>query len=1394
MRFNRRAGGVLLAISLAFGLQTVGIGHPRSVQATGIANAWTTDRSVAYQNDIAHTGAQSNDSLTPPLVWKWSTPNLNGAVSYPLIAEGLVFVTVAGPTSGQYGTRLYAMHQDSGLIKWGPVDLGGTYSWSNVAYDNGQVFAVNSDGQLSAFNAATGALVWSLKLPNQSGFSSPPTAFGGLVFVGGPSVGGGTLDAVRQTDGAVMWTGGVNGGDSSSPAVSTTGVYVSYTCNQAAGFAPLTGANVWYHSTWCHGGGGRTAVLDGGRLYVRDSTIGNEILDAQNGNHLGTFNATPAPAFWGSTGYYLSGSSLTAVGTHNWGPFTGDGTLDTAPVVVNGFVYVAGSSGHLYALDATTGAQIGMATPGGVTGPNEGSVAAPLNGLGAGLGWLDVPAGDYLVAYTSALNISSGDVVFGAQATGVPSSSFAVTITNYSAGSDTIGAIATTGDFSETDNCGSPLASGGSCIVSVVFTPSAGGVRTGSLTFTDSVVGAHTVPLSGNEGNGFTPTAPVNVAAVPGLNSVRLSWSPPANTGGSPLTGFVVTRTPGGTSNVGPGTTSMSIGGLSAGVTYSFQVSAVTINGTGAAAIASALVRFGTPGVILTVAGTVGSGSALSVGQLPYSVAVAGTHVYIGDFANPVVRDLNTANGQETALAGNDGYAYTGDGGPAASAGIQGAGAIVNCGPGLTFFADTYNYVIRWIDGSGNISTVAGTGQYGYSGDRGPATSATLSRVFGLACRSGGGLYISDSDNGAVRILYPDGTINTWWNGFSFPTGVVEVGGTDVANVSDAGVDNVVWKLTDNNNSTCVEAGLAPVQIQCAAGQATSTQLSDPRGLAFAGGMLYIADRADNRVLQLNPATGAFPYTWGMNQPSDESVDFVNNLLYVADGGAFKVEKIDLGSGHITDAAGNGTPSLSGDGGQSTAAQLGNPYAIAVDTAGNQYIADDQNSAIRKIGTDGVVTTVAGTGTSGYSGDGSAATIARLNDPRGVAVNSVGDIYISDTGNERIRRVDHSTGIITTIAGGNGVGYSGDHGPATAAQINSPNELAFDSTGNLYIADTANERVRKVDTSGIITTVAGTASTGFAGDGGLATAAILDEPFGLAIDNANNLFIADTKNNRVRRVDQGSGIITTVAGNGTAALAGDGHSAITASLNGPFGLAFDVAGNLFIADTLNERIRMVDTNGNIASVVGGCGIAAGFAGDGGQASIAKMYFPFGIAVDSSGDLFIADVNNNRVRGVNGAGGIRASSCPGPAGAPGSRAAAPSTSSGQPPMRIDQSPSGARVSFSDGPLSIARAGAPKRATRAAASQPVVAPHTQPIAAPPAVAPGNQVGPVPPRSRGTQAGESVVIAGTIAATTGSQSGANRSWIALALVPLAVVSVSLVWARRRNRRSHIYQTPFK
>ena len=297
--------------------------------------------------------------------------------------------------------------------------------------------------------------------------------------------------------------------------------------------------------------------------------------------------------------------------------------------------------------------------------------------------------------------------------------------------------------------------------------------------------------------------------------------------------------------------------------------------------------------------------------------------------------------------------------------------------------------------------------------------------------------------------------------------------------------------------------------------------------------------------------------------------------LYIADTLHNRIRKVDA-AGVITTVAGGGrrgNSGYSGDGGPAVAAQLYNPFDVALDGAGNLYIADTRNQRIRKVDAAGVISTVAGDGTWGYGGDGGAAVAARLAGPSAVAVDGAGNLYISDRGSDRIRKVD-SAGVISTVAGTGRSGYSGDGGAAVAAQLQDPGAVALDGAGNLYFSDQSNQRIRKVDAAGVISTVAGDGTEGFGGDGGPATAAQLRWPSGVALDGAGNLYIGDGSNQRIRKVDS-AGVITTVAGDGTEGYGGDGGAATAAQLDNPGRVAVDGAGNLYIADRFNNRIRRV---------------------------------------------------------------------------------------------------------------------------------------------------------------------------------------------------------------------------
>jgi hypothetical protein len=339
-----------------------------------------------------------------------------------------------------------------------------------------------------------------------------------------------------------------------------------------------------------------------------------------------------------------------------------------------------------------------------------------------------------------------------------------------------------------------------------------------------------------------------------------------------------------------------------------------------------------------------------------------------------------------------------------------------------------------------------------------------------------------------------------------------------------------------------------------------------------------------------------------------------------------------LNAQNINTIAGNGTAGYSGDGGAATNACFNNQWGIAVDLKGNVYVGDRSNNRIRKINTAGIITTFAGDGgTGGYGGDGGAATNATFNYCPGVAVDNIGNVYIGDAGNNRIRKVN-TNGIITTIAGNGTAGFSGDGGQATAANISSDFGIAVDSNYNVYIGDFDNFRIRQINTAGIINTIAGTGVFGYSGDGGVATNAQISPITNIAIDNIGNLYFIDsdgTTYSKLRKINT-AGIINTIAGD-SIGFSGDGGLAVNAKIAAN-SVIIDKYGNIFIDDAGNNRIRMINTNGIINTVVGNG--TQGFSGDGGLAINAELDGPLGIALDSARNLYISDAGNNRIRKVD----------------------------------------------------------------------------------------------------------------------------------------------------------------
>jgi trimeric autotransporter adhesin len=583
---------------------------------------------------------------------------------------------------------------------------------------------------------------------------------------------------------------------------------------------------------------------------------------------------------------------------------------------------------------------------------------------------------------------------------------------------------------------------------------------------------------------------------------------------------------------------------------------------------------------------------------------------YIAESSLNVVRRVDAVTGNIAVVAGTGNPGYTGDGGPATSAELNAVqGVAVDSGGNL--YIATGGNVVRKVDPSGIISTFAGNGTAGYAGDGGPAASAELDGPTGVAVDHSGNVYIADMANHLIRKVDGLTSIITTVVGSRTPSCLPDTSGTCVA--IDAFLTFPSGLTLDSGNNLYFmdppEGVIAEVPI-------ATGKISDLTGtvLGFSG--------------DGGPAVNALVDLLG-SSASGIAVDSSGNV-YIADSVNNRIRRIDAITHDISTVVGSGpvgtnTGSFSGDGGPATNATLNTPTGIAIDpSTGDLYVADTSNSRVRKVSA-GNISTVVGTG--GYAGDGGAATNGQINNPNGVAVDPLGNLYIADSANCVVRKVTASNGLITTIAGiGGSCGYSGDGGAATAAQLNGPESIILDSSGNIFVSDTANARVRKITPGGTISTVAGNGTAGYLGDGGAATAAEIDSANGIFVDSNFDLYIADYGNSVIRKVMASTGNISTVAGNNTSGYTGDGGLATSSELSRPSSVCVDSQGAIYIADTANLVIRKVDPlTGNI-STIAGTGVQ-GYAGDGGPATQANFNWPVAIVVDPSGNLFISDASS-----------------------------------------------------------------------------------------------------------------------------------------------------------------------
>jgi len=678
----------------------------------------------------------------------------------------------------------------------------------------------------------------------------------------------------------------------------------------------------------------------------------------------------------------------------------------------------------------------------------------------------------------------------------------------------------------------------------------------------------------------------------------------------------------------------------------------VTGGGIDCGATCSVTVSSGTS---VTLSATAASGSSFASWQGCDSTS--GSSCTVSVTSNKTVT-VSFVAPQLTLLAGVPSGIGSADG-TGAAARFRGPTSVALDASGNAYVADTFNNIIRKVTPAGVVSTLAGTAGAEGSAD-GTGAAARFSYPGGVAVDGSGNVYVADSGNNTIRKVTPAGVVSTLAGSagvsgsadgtgagarFDFPTGVA-IDGSGNVYVADTN-NNTIRKVTPAGVVSTL-AGSAGVSGS-ADGTGAAARFNLPTGVAMDGsGNVDVADTFNNTVRKVTPAgvvstlagragsSGSADGTGAaarFSYPARVAVDGAGNV-YVADAGNDTIRKISPAA-VVSTLAGTAGASGSADG-TGAAARFNFPTGVAVDGSGNVYVADSNNSTIRKVTPAAVVSTLAGTASASGSADGTGAA-ARFDDPHGVAVDGSGNVYVADNFNNTIRKVSPA-GVVTTLAGTAGASGSAD-GAGAAARFNWPEGVAVDGSGNVYVADEGNNAIRKVTPAGVVSTLAGGGYCGSAD--GTGAAARFCGPFGVAVDRSGNVYVADSFNNSIRKVTP-AGVVSTLAGNGFPGTA-DG-SGPAAQFSSPYGVAVDGSGNVYVADTDNNTIRKVTPAGVVSTLAGTAG-AAGFAD--GTGAAAQFDYPWGVAVDGSGDVYVADYSNNTIRKISPAGVVST-----PVGVPG----------------------------------------------------------------------------------------------------------------------------------------------
>ena len=641
--------------------------------------------------------------------------------------------------------------------------------------------------------------------------------------------------------------------------------------------------------------------------------------------------------------------------------------------------------------------------------------------------------------------------------------------------------------------------------------------------------------------------------------------------------------------------------GIAEGLAALNNVSAISVAPSGDLYVALAgghqIVRIDSSGKVWLVAGngqsgSTGDGGPAIAATLINPVAIAldtSGNLYIADPTAQVVRKVG-ADGIISTFAGNGHAAYTGDGGPATKASLANPLALACDARGNVLIADNANSVVRSVSPAGIITTIAGTGARGIATSSGLATQNPLSGPSGVAIDASGDLFIADTGNNMIQVVTPDGTMSRYagkqstspFAGTNDPTYALDAElsvPTGLA-LDQSGslyfIEHARVRRITPDGKIALYAGTGQASLAGDGGLAIYADINVQGVAVDMNGNLLIADGYNNRVRIVDSSNGVIATIAGSGSPSfvPQGLAVSGNLVYFSDIGSNNVWSIDLTSGSFHVFAGVGLSGSGVSGDSAIFTKLNSPDGIAVDSAGNIYMADSRSNVVREATAGGIIKTIAGNGSAGTSGDGSAATSASLNLPYGVAVDSQGNVFISERTGNVVRKVSLD-GTISRVAGtGVGGSPSAETGIALAQNLNVPQGLAMEPDGSVLIADSGNNRVRRMFPDGTIQTVAGTGLGGFSGDGGPATAAYLKNPTAVTLDSWGNLYIADTGNQRIRQVGP-DGMITTLAGNGNSGFNGSGRPATAYSLSSPAGIVPYTGCSVLIADAQNNRIRQL---------------------------------------------------------------------------------------------------------------------------------------------------------------------------------------------------------------------------